>query len=433
MADNHYGFDTLKIRAGYDSKEHQYAVAVPIYQTASYDLGSIERAKNLFAFEEPGYLYTRIGNPTLTVLEERISALDKGTGAIALASGMAALSYTLLNLAEGGGRIITTPRLYGGTFDALKQLFPRLGIHVDFVEDSDNPESFRQAIQPDTKGILIESISNPNATILDIEEIAKIAHQNGIPLIVDNTFATPFLLNPFDFGADIVIYSATKTIAGHGTTIGGLVVENGKFNWANGKFPQFQEPVYILRDSETGRERSYLEIAPQFPFTLRIRLTHLNYLGAALSPFDAFLILQGLETLSERVNKQIENTKKIVQYLEKNDRVSWVSHPFARDNKYKTLADKYLPKGAGSIFSFGFKGSEEEINKFINAIKLFSYHANVGDARSLIINSPKTTHGELRPDELIQAGILPETIRLSIGLEDAKDLIADLEQAFNQV
>ncbi|HEX3015465.1 MAG TPA: aminotransferase class V-fold PLP-dependent enzyme, partial [Desulfobacteria bacterium] len=421
----------LKLRAGYDSKEHNYAVAVPIYQTASYDLGSTERAEKLFSFEELGYIYTRVGNPTLNVLEQRVAALDKGTGAIALASGMAAISYTLLNLAEGGGRILTTPRLYGGTFDGLSRLFPKFGVRIDFVKDADDPGSFQRGIKPDTKGILIESISNPNATIPDIEAIARIAHENGIPLIVDNTFATPYLLNPFEFGADIVVYSATKSIGGHGTTIGGLVVENGKFNWANGKFPQFEEPVYTLRD-KTGRERSFLETAPEFPFTLRIRLTYLAYLGAALSPFDGFLILQGLETLSERVQKQIASTEKIVQYLEKHEKVSWVSHPSAQGSSYRALAAKYLPKGPGSVFTFGFKGSEQELNKFLNSIKLFSYHANVGDARSLIINSPKTTHGELRPEEQALAGIPPETIRLSIGLEDVNDLIADLDQAFSR-
>lgn len=429
MAEN-YSFDTLKVRAGYNSEQHNYAVAVPIYQTASYDLGDTNRADRLLSFSEEGFLYTRIGNPTVNVLEQRIAALDGGTGAIALASGMAAVSYTLLNLAEGGGRILTTPRLYGGTFDSLKKIYPKFGVEIDFVEDADDPESFRQAIKEDTKGILIESISNPNAALLDIEAIAAIAHAHQIPLIIDNTFASPYLLNAFQHGADIVIYSATKSIGGHGTTLGGLIVENGKFNWANGKFPHFEEPQYLLRDHQTERERSFVEVFPDFAFTARIRLNYLAYLGAALSPFDAFLLLQGLETLSERIDKQIATTRKIVSYLENHERVAWVSHPFAQNNKYKDLADRYFPKGAGSIFTFGLIGGEEELNKVIDTVKVFSYHANVGDARSLIINSTKTTHGELTPEEQAGAGILPETIRLSIGLEDANDLIADLDQAF---
>ncbi|MNL96583.1 Methionine gamma-lyase [compost metagenome] len=426
------GFDTLKVRAGYDSSEHQYAVSVPIYQTASYDLGSVERAEKLFGMEEAGYLYTRIGNPTVAVLEQRLTALDKGTGAVAVASGMAAVAYTLLNLAEGGGTILTTPRLYGGTFDAIKHLFPKFGVKVEFVENSDDPQSFRQAIGPDTKAILIESISNPNATILDVEAIAEIAHDNGLPLVIDNTFGTPYLFDSFSHGADIIIYSATKAIGGHGTTIGGVIVENGKFNWANGKFPHFEEPQFLLRDQATGRERSTLEVFPDAPFTSRIRLSYLAYFGAALSPFDAFLLIQGLVTLTERVDKQIANTLKVVKYLEQNDKVSWVSHPAAEGNPYRELAEKYFPKGAGSIFSFGFSGNDEQLKVFLNSVKLFSYHANVGDARSLIINSPKTTHGELNPEEQALAGIKPETVRLSIGLESAEDLIADLEQAFNQ-
>lgn len=430
MADHNLGFDTLKVRAGYDSREHNYAVAVPIYQTASYDLGNVGRAEKLFGMEEAGYLYTRIANPTVAVLEQRLTALDKGTGAVAVASGMAAVTYALLNLAEGGGRIVTTPRLYGGSFDALKHLYPKFGVHVDFVEDSDDPEAFRRAIRPDTKAILIESISNPNSTILDIEAIAAVAHENGLPLVIDNTFGTPYLFDSFAHGADIIVYSATKAIGGHGTTLGGVIVENGKFDWAGGRFPHFAEPQYLLREQETGRERSILEVFPEAPFTARVRLSYLAYFGAALSPFDAFLLLQGTETLSERISKQVANALRIVDYLQKNDRVSWVSHPAADGNPYQALAARYFPKGAGSIFTFGFGGNEEQLRTFLNAVKLFSYHANVGDARSLIINSPKTTHGELNAEDQAAAGITPDTIRLSIGLEDADDLIRDLEQAF---
>jgi O-acetylhomoserine (thiol)-lyase len=423
-------FDTLKVRAGYQPKDHQNAIAVPIYQTASFDLGSTARVDRLLSFQEAGWLYTRVANPTVDVLEQRVAALDGGTAAVAVASGMAAISYTLLNLAEGGGRILTTPRVYGGTFDAFHKILGPLGIGVDFAEDSDDPESFRRALKPNTKAILIESISNPTATILDVEAIAAVAHDFGVPLVIDNTFATPYLFNPLAHGADIVVYSATKALNGHGNTIGGVIVESGTFPWNNGKFPQFTTPTYLLRDRATGVHRSFLEAFPAFPFVTRVRLNYLAYLGAALGPFDAFLILQGIETLSERVAKQVANAVKVVRFLESHPQVSWVSHPAAQKSKYAALAKRYFPRGAGSVFAFGFKGTEAQYNAFIDAVKVFSFHANVGDARSLVINSPKTTHGELTPAEQALAGITPDTIRLSIGIEDARDLVADLRQAF---
>lgn len=431
MADTDFGFDTLKVRGGYDPKDHNNAVSVPIYQTASFELGDTERAERIYRFKEFGYLYSRVGNPTVTVLEERIAALDGGTAAVAVGSGMAAVTYTLFNVAEGEGRILTTPHLYGGTADSFKKIFPKFGVAIDQVSDPTDIEEFRKAIKPDTKAIFFETISNPNAVVLDIEKIAAVAHENGIPLIVDNTFATPYLLNPIKYGADIVVYSATKALSGHGNTIAGLIVESGDFDWANGKFPQFTEPHYLLRD-ETGNERSFLEVAPKLPFTLRVRLNYLAYFGAALSPFDAYLILLGIETLSERVQKQVANTEKIIRYLERKENVAWIRHPATQASPYKALAEKYLPKGAGSIFSFGFKGTDKQLDTFINSLRLFSYQANVGDSRSLIINAPKTTHSELRPHEKIIADIPPETVRLSLGLEDANDLIADLEQAFEK-
>ena len=429
MAESGYGFDTLKVRGGYNPKDHNYAVSVPIYQTASFELGDTERVERLLRFDEEGYLYTRMGNPTVTVLEKRVAALDGGTAAIAVASGMAAITYTLFSVAEGGGRILTTPHLYGGTVDSFKRIYPRFGVGIDQVSDPDDPEAFRRGITPETRAIFIESISNPNATLPDIRRIAEIAHENGIPLIVDNTFATPYLLNPLKHGADIVVYSATKALGGHGNVIGGVIVEGGTFPWDNGKFPQFTEPHFLLRD-ESGKERSFLELAPTSPFTLRVRLTYLIYFGAVLSPFDAYLLLQGIETLSERVKKQVANAEKIVRYLETHEAVAWVSHPAAEGSPYRSLAEKYLPKGAGSTFTFGFNGTEQQSDIFINSVRLFSYQANVGDSRSLIINPPKTTHGELTPEELAFAGIPPETIRLSLGLEEPDDLIADLAQAF---
>jgi O-acetylhomoserine (thiol)-lyase len=430
MSDTPLHFDTLKVRAGYDSSQHNYSVQVPIYQTASYDLGSVERADRLLEFQEYGYLYSRVGNPTVAALEARLTALDGGHAAIAFASGMAAISATLLNLTEGKGSILTTPKLYGGTFDAFAKLLPRLGTRVDFAEKPEDPESFRKALKADTKAIFIETISNPNATLLDIEAIAKVAHDHGIPLVIDNTFATPYLFRPFEHGADIVIYSATKALTGHGSTIAGVVIESGKFDYGNGKFPQFEEPIHLLRDRKTGRKRSFLEVFPKEPITLRLRFTYLAYLGAALGPFDAYQVIIGLETLSERVAKQVASAKRIVEYLENHPQVAWVSHPAAKTFTQKELAARYFPKGAGSIFAFGYKGSEAERTAFINALTVFSYHANVGDARSLVINSPKTTHGELDEAEQAAAGIPPETVRLSIGLEDPEDLIADLGAAF---
>lgn len=432
MPEENYKFDTLKVRAGYNPAEHNNSVNVPIYQTVSYNFKDTDHAGRLFSFSEAGWLYTRVNNPTVDALERRVAALDGGAAAVATASGMAAITYALLNLTEGGGRILASPYLYGGSADSFKKIYPNLGIRIDLSQNIEDPAKLEKEITQDTKGIFIESISNPNGVVLDIEALAALAHKHGIPLVVDNTFATPYLLNPILYGADVVIYSATKALNGHGNVIAGLVVESGKFPYDNGKFPRFTDEHYTLRDGD-NRERSFFEVFPETPFTARIRLNYLNYLGAAISPFDAYLVLLGIETLSERVRKQVANTEKIVRYLEDHKRAAWVKYPNAKGSPYKKLAEKYLPRGAGSIFSFGFKGTVEESEKFINAIKLFSYHVNVGDARSLIVNAPKTTHSELTPDEKNFAQITPDTIRLSIGLEDAEDLIADLEQAFNQV
>lgn len=431
MSNVNYGFDTLKVRAGYNSKEHNNSVSVPIYQTAAFDFGDTDRVGRLLTFSEFGFVYTRVANPTVAVLEQRLAALDGASGAVAVASGMAAVTYTLFNVAEGGGRILTTPKVYGGTFDTFKKIYPKFNIGIDFVENPDDPEEFRKGIKENTKAIYVETISNPNAAIADLEKLAAIAHENDIPLIVDNTIATPYLLNPIKYGADVVVYSATKAIGGHGNTIAGAILESGKFNWGNGKFAQFTEKYHTLSDAD-GNERNFLEVVPQFPFTTRIRTNYLGYFGAALSPFDAYLILQGLETISERVQKQVSNAEKIVQYLETKKEVAWVSHPTAKNSQYKALKEKYLPKGAGSVFTFGVAGTDEQIDKLIDSVQLFGYQANLGDARSLIVNSPKTTHRELTAEEQKKAGIRPETIRLSLGLEDPKDLIADLEQAFEK-
>jgi O-acetylhomoserine (thiol)-lyase len=424
-------FDTLKVRAGYEPEEHNRSVQVPIYQTTSYELGDTSRAERLLGLQEPGYLYTRVGNPTVAALEQRIAALDGASGAIALASGMAAVSYALLNVTNGSGRILTTRNLYGGTTDALKKVFPQFGVEIDHAQDVDDVASFARAIRKDTKAVFVETITNPNASVADLEGIADVAHARGVPLIVDNTFATPYLCRPIEHGADIVVYSATKGLSGNGSTIAGLVLESGRFDWGNGRFPQFTEPEYLLRD-RSGPQRGYLDVTTEFPFTLRIRFTHLAYLGAALGPHDAYLVLLGLETLSERVRKQVETTERVVAFLQGHHRVAWVHHPSAAGSPSAALAAKYLPRGAGSVLSFGLHGTPTQAEALIDATALFSYQANVGDARSLIINSAKTTHGELEPAEQDRAGILPETIRLSIGLEDPDDLIDDLDQAISK-
>jgi len=429
MADSQLAFDTLKVRAGYNPKDHNNAVSVPIYQTAAYELGDTDRVNRLFTFSELGFIYSRMANPTVSVLEQRIAALDGGAAAVAVGSGMAAITFTLLNIAEGGGRILTSRQVYGGTFDSFKKLYPNFNIQFDYVDNARNIDGFRKTIKSDTKAIYVESISNPNAVVADIEELAKLAHEYKIPLVVDNTLATPYLFNPIKYGADIVVYSATKNLGGHGNVIGGLIVESGKFKWDNGNFSHFIEPYYTLRD-ENGRKRNFLEVFPQSPFTFRIRRNYLAYFGAPLSPFDAYLLLQGLETISERVQKQVNNAEKIVNYLENQLHVAWVKHPSAKRSPDRKLAKKYLSKGAGSTFAFGVNGTDEQINKFINSVQVFSYQVNIGDSRSLIVNSPKTTHGELTPEEQLLADITPDTIRLSIGLEDANDLIADLDQAF---
>jgi O-acetylhomoserine (thiol)-lyase len=423
MGSDKYNFDTLKIRAGYNSADHNNSVQVPIYQTAAFDLLSTDRSRRILAFEEFGYIYSRFANPTLTALEARVAALDGAVAAVSVASGMAAVSYALLNACEGG-RVIAPIHIYGGTFDAYKKLYPRLGVHIDLIDDVNDLEKIRAAIKDDTQAILIESISNPINVVADIEAIATLAHEYGIPLIVDNTFATPYLLNPIKYGADIVVYSATKALSGHGSVLGGLILEAGTFDWSAGRHPHFTETDYTYGD------RNIIEVLPDFPFSGRIRTHYLSLLGASLAPFDAFLILQGVETLSERVKKQTKSAQKIADFLISHPKVSYVSLPSLPGSKYNKLAKKYFPKGAGGIFSFEYNGTEEESNKFIESLKLFSYHTNIGDARSLVINSARITHHELTPDEQTIAGIKPTTIRLSIGLEDVNDLIADLQQAF---
>ncbi|MDP4145099.1 MAG: O-acetylhomoserine aminocarboxypropyltransferase/cysteine synthase [Bacillota bacterium] len=422
MSEKELRFDTLQIHAGQKADPATGSRAVPIYQTSSYDFGTFEKAERIFTFKEIGYTYTRTSNPTNEVFEQRIAALEGGSGALAVASGSAAITYSLLNAASAGDEIVAASTLYGGTYNLLSTTLGDFGIKAVFV-DSDDINNFKQAITDKTKAIFIESIGNPGMNIVDIEALAEIAHEHKVPLIVDNTFATPYLFKPLKHGADIVVHSATKFIGGHGTAIGGVIVESGKFNWSNGKFPQFTEPD----PSYAGLK--YHERFKEIAFVTRVRTKYLRDIGAAISPFNSFLLLLGTETLSLRVEKHVSNALKIAEFLSRHENVAWVNYPSLPGNKYYNLALRYFPKGAGSIFTFGVKGGLEAGKKFINKLNLFSYLANVGDAKSLAAHPATTTHVQLSQQQQLEAGITPDLIRLSIGIEDADDLILDLDEA----
>jgi len=426
MSERKLKFDTLQVHAGQKPDPTTGSRAVPIYQTTSYVFNNAEHAANLFALKEFGNIYTRIMNPTNDVLEQRIAALEGGVGALAVASGSAAITYSILNIAGSGDQIVAASTLYGGTYNLFSTTLPKLGITTVFV-NPDDPENFRKAINEKTKAVYIESIGNPGINIIDIEAVAKIAHENGLPLIVDNTFGTPYLIKPIEFGADIVVHSATKFIGGHGTSIGGLIVDSGKFDWAGSKkFPGLTEP------DPSYHGVKYVEALGPLAYIIKARVQLLRDTGAAISPFNSFLLLQGLETLSLRVEKHVFNTKKIVEFIRNHPQVSWVNYPSLEGNKYYQLAQKYLPKGAGSIFTFGIKGGIEAAKKFIEGLEIFSLLANVADAKSLVIHPASTTHSQLTEEEQKAAGVTPDQIRLSIGIEDADDLIYDLEQAFQK-
>lgn len=426
-------FDTKKLHAGYNPSEHNSAVSVPIYATAAFEIGTVAHSEEMFSFNSSDSLYSRLSNPTTNVLEARLIELHDATGAVMLGSGMAAVTYSILNVTAGSGRIISTSRIYGGSIDCFDQILGESGVSLDLVDDADDIASYEKLIREDTKAIFIESLTNPNVTILDMEAIADLCHRNNIPLIVDNTLPTPYLINPFDFGADVVVYSATKALSGHGNVIAGAILENNKFDWNNGKFPQFSKKAYFLRDKD-GTPRSYIDVFCDGPFTGRIKGVHLNYLGATLDPFSSYLIMIGLETLSERVEKQVRNAEKVVEYLETRigKEVMWVKHPHAKGNPYSELARKYFPKGAGGVIAFGLMGGAKERAKFLEGVRIWGFIANVGDAKSLIINPSTTTHTELTPKLQEAADIHANTIRLSLGLEDPDDLIEDLQQAFDK-
>lgn len=422
MTERKLGFDTLALHAGQKPDSETGARAVPIYQTAAYCFKSSDHAARLFALEEPGNIYTRINNPTQQVLEERIAALEGGSGALALASGAAAITLGILNIVGQGDEIVSSSTIYGGTYNLFAHTLTRFGIKTHFVS-SDDPEDFRRAITPRTRLLFVETIGNPNGNIMDIEAIAKVAHGAGIPLMIDNTFATPYLCRPFEHGADIVVHSATKFIGGHGTSIGGLLVDSGKFNWDNGKFPELVEP------DPSYHGVSYWKTFGPSAYIVKARTQLLRDMGPAISPFNAFLLLQGLETLSLRMDRHCSNAQKIAEFLESHPAVEWVRYPGLPSDPYHNLAKKYLPKGAGAIFTFGLKGGKAAGRKFIDSVQIFSHLANVGDAKSLVIHPASTTHQQLTEEQQRAAGISPELIRISVGIEDVKDLIDDLEQA----
>ncbi|MHC5229843.1 O-acetylhomoserine aminocarboxypropyltransferase/cysteine synthase family protein [Enterococcus sp. LJL99] len=426
MTEKEYQFETIQVHGGHTPDGDTNSRAVPIYQTTSYTFDDTQDAADKFSLSKAGNIYTRITNPTTAVLEERLNELEGGVGAVAVASGSAAITYAIQNIASAGDHIVSAASLYGGTFNLFTHTLPEFGITTTFV-DSENLANFEAAIQENTKAIFVETIGNPLTNVADLEALSEIAHKNGLPLIVDNTFATAYLNRPFDFGADIVVYSATKFIGGHGVALGGVIIDSGKFDWTNGKFPKLVNP------DPSYHGLSYTKDVGAAAFITRIRVSLLRDTGAAISPFNSFLLILGLETLSLRLERHVENALKVAEFLAKHPKVEWVSYPGLPTDRYYELGQKYLPKGAGSVFTFGVKGGAAAGKELINNVKLFSLLANVGDAKSLIIHPASTTHAQLNEAELLATGTSPELIRLSIGLENISDIIEDLDQALAMI
>ena len=422
-----YKFETLQLHVGQESPDPATdARAVPIYQTTSYVFRNSDHAQARFGLADEGNIYGRLTNSTQSVFEDRIAALEGGSAGLAVASGAAALSYTFQALAQAGDHIVAAKTIYGGTYNYLEHTFPQHGVTTTFV-DPDDPQNFENAIQENTKAVFIETLGNPNSNIIDIQAVADIAHKHNIPLVVDDTFTTPYLIRPFEYGADIVAFSATKFVGGHGTTLGGVIVESGKFDWkASGKFPQIADP------NPSYHGISFADAVGPAAFVTYIRAIILRDTGATISPFNAFLLLQGTETLSLRVERHVENAKKVIEFLNNHPLVEKVNHP-SLDSRYVDLYNKYFPNGAGSIFTFEIKGGEKEAKKFIDSLQIFSILANVADVKSLVIHPATTTHSQLSPEELEEQNIKPNTIRLSIGTEHIDDIIADLSQAFDKI
>jgi O-acetylhomoserine (thiol)-lyase len=416
--------ETLVLHGGQEADPTTGARAVPIYQTTSYQFKNSEHAANLFGLREFGNIYTRLMNPTTDVLEKRVALLDGGVGALAVASGQAAITLALLNIARAGDEIISADNLYGGTYNLFHYTFPRLGLKVNFVKSNDL-NAFQKAITPKTRAIYAESIGNPKLDVADIEGIANIAHKNGIPFVLDNT-VSPYLLRSINFGVDIVVYSATKFIGGHGTSLGGVIVDSGKFDWTGGRFPLIAEPEPSYHGINFVEA---LKPMGNIAYIMKARVTLLRDLGPALSPFNSFLFLQGLETLHLRMPRHSENALAVAQYLEKHPKVAWVSYPGLKSSPEKERTAKYLPKGAGAILGFGIKGGADAGKKFIDSLELVSHLANVGDAKTLAIHPATTTHQQLSAEEQLATGVTPDFIRLSVGLEHIDDIIADIDQA----
>ncbi len=425
---NRLKIETLALHGGQEPDPTTGSRAVPIYQTTSYQFKDTDHAASLFGLTQFGNIYTRLMNPTTDVLEKRIALLDGGIGALAVASGQSAITLALLNIARAGDEIVSADNLYGGTYTLFHYTFPRLGIKVNFVKSNDL-KALEAAITPKTKAVYAESIGNPKMDVADLAGIAAIAHKNGIPFILDNT-VSPYILRPFDFGVDIIVYSATKFIGGHGTSLGGIIVDSGKFDWTNGNFPLIADPdpsYHGLNFVEALKPMGNLA------YILKARVTLLRDLGPAMSPFNAFLFLQGLETLHLRMPRHCENALAVALYLEKHPKVSWVNYPGLQSSPEKDRALKYLPKGAGAIMGFGVKGGIEAGKKFINSLQLISHLANIGDAKSLAIHPASTTHSQLSPEEQQATGVTPDFIRLSIGIEHVDDILTDIEQALGKV
>ena len=424
MPDRKFGFETLCLHAGQQPDPTTGSRAVPIYQSTAYVFDSTDHAASLFNLQTFGNIYTRIMNPTNAVFEERMAALEGGRGALAVASGMAAQMVAILTIMEAEDELVSSSTLYGGTYSQFDVSFRKLGINTKFV-NPDEPENFKKAVTKKTKAIFAETIGNPLINVLDIEAVASIAHEAGIPLIVDNTFATPYLCRPFEFGADIIVHSATKFICGHGTSIGGVIVESGKFPWDNGNFPVMMEP------SKAYHGVRFYETFGDFGYIMKARVETLRTFGPALSPFNSFLFIQGLETLHLRMERHCSNALAVAKFLKDHPAVTWVNYPGLTDNPYHELAKRYLPKGAGSIFTFGINGGKEAGVRFIESVQLLSHLANVGDAKTLIIHPASTTHRQLTEEEQLTAGVTPDMIRISVGLETIDDIIWDIEQALD--
>ncbi|GEC93026.1 homocysteine synthase [Brevibacillus brevis] len=417
--------ETLAVHGGQEVDPVTGSRAVPIYQTTSYVFRDTEHAANLFGLKEFGNIYTRIMNPTQDVFEKRVALLEGGVGALATASGQAAITFAILNIAHAGDEIVASSSLYGGTYNLFAHTLPRLGIKVHFADQS-NPENFRASINEKTKAVFCETIGNPRIDVADIEAIANIAHENGVPLIVDNTFATPILCRPFEHGADIVVHSTTKFIGGHGTAIGGIIVDSGKFDWNNGKFPGLTTP------DPSYHGVVYTEAVGPLAYIIKARVQLQRDIGAAVAPINSFLFLQGLETLHLRIERHSQNALAVAQFLANHSAVEWVNYPGLESDSQHELAQKYLPKGAGAILTFGIRGGVEAGKTLIESVKLFSHLANVGDSKSLIIHPASTTHQQMTEEEQAAAGVTPGLIRLSVGTESIDDIISDLEQALQR-